>query len=279
MRLLEYAKNIYSQTGEDGVLSKILDMLGTRDRWCVEFGAWDGQHLSNTFSLIQNSGYSGVLIEGSRKRYEDLLKRFGSNSKVIALNSFVGFKSDDGLDKLLVDTPIPKDFDLLSIDIDGNDYHVWDAVSSYFPKVVCVEFNPSIPTEVDFIQVADRDVSQGASLLAFVRLGTRKGYELVAVTSFNAIFVRSEYFSLFGITDNSPRTLREDISCVTHVFCGFDGTVFFRGSEHLPYHGIKYAGRIRPLPKLFRRYPGNFGPLTSKLFGVYRKFSRMVGRA
>src|SRR6266852_6006234 len=101
MRLLEYAKNIYSQTGEDGVLSKALEVLGTRDRWCVEFGAWDGRHLSNTLNLIKNHEYSAVLIEGDTKRFEALSKRFGSNSNVTPLNRFVGFSHNDGLDKVL----------------------------------------------------------------------------------------------------------------------------------------------------------------------------------
>ncbi len=279
MRLLAHAKNIHSQTGEDGVLAKILEILGPGDRWCVEFGAWDGQHLSNTCNLIQNSGFSAVLIEGSPQRHQDLTQRFGSNPKVIALNRFVGYSPGDNLDTILAGTPIPQNFDLLSIDIDGNDYHVWEATATYVPKVVCIEFNPSISSEVDFVQPADPGLNQGASVLAMARLGKKKGYELVAVTSFNAIFVRAEYFPLFGIADNSPRTLREDISSVTHVFCGFDGTIFLTGSGQMPWHGVRLAGRVRQLPKPFRRYPGNFGPLTSKVFKLYRKLLKLVGRA
>ena len=138
MRLLDHAKNVYSQTGEDGILAAILETIVTRDKWCVEFGAWDGQHFSNTCNLIENSGYSAVLIEGSKERFKDLLKRHGKNSKVFALNKLVGFKPNDGLDSLLTSVPIPKDFDFLSIDIDGNDYHVWSGLSSYTPKVVCI---------------------------------------------------------------------------------------------------------------------------------------------
>jgi hypothetical protein len=279
MRLLDFAKNEYSQTGEDGILSKIFEIIGVRDRWCVEFGAWDGQYLSNTFNLIQNAGYSAVLMEGSTPRFKEMAARFSGNSNVIPLNCFVGFTAEDGLDKILSATPIPKDFDFLSIDIDGNDYHVWEAMSSYFPKVVCVEYNASIPTEVDFVQAADNRINQGASLLALVRLGTQKGYELVGVTSANAIFVRAEYFKLFGIEDNDPATLREDTSGVTHIFSGYDGTVFFRGHGELGWHGIKYSGRIRKLPKFFNRYPGNFGPVTMMMFRAYRKLLRMVGRA
>lgn len=276
MRLLDYTKNINSQTGEDGVLAKVLETLGTTDKWCVEFGAWDGKHLSNTFDLIQNHGYSAVLIEGSKTRFKDLVNRFTGNSQVYPLNNFVGFTPDDSLDKILGNTPIPKGFDLLSIDIDGNDYHVWNAFSSYDPKVVCIEYNPTVPNDVEFVQPADPAVHQGASLQSLVLLGKRKGYELVAVTDLNAIFVRAEYFPLFGITDNSPRTLRENTSAVTHVFCGYDGTIFIHGHGGLLWHGIKYSTRIRQLPKLFRLYHGDFGKRRSKVFVAYRKILRML---
>jgi hypothetical protein len=277
MRLLDHAKKVYSQCGEDGILSKILEILPEKNKWCVEFGAWDGQYLSNTCNLIRNCDYSVVLVEADRKRFGDLLKQHGSNPKVIALNRFVGFTSAAGLDNLLTDHHIPEDFDVLSIDIDGNDYHVWNAVSSYAPKVICIEYNPTIPTEIDFVQKASRNLNQGASLLALTRLARQKGYELVCVTSLNAIFVRSVYLSLFGIRNNDPRLLREDLSLITHIFCGYDGTILLRGRQSMPWHhGIRYEPRIRQLPKMFREYPENFGRCKSVLFKAYRKFFRVL---
>jgi hypothetical protein len=278
MRLLDYAKNVYSQTGEDGVLAAVLDKIGAKDKWCVEFGAWDGQHFSNTCNLIDNAGYSAVLIEGNRERFQDLLKRHGKNPKVFALNRLVGFNQNDGLDSLLANVPIPKDFDLLSIDIDGNDYHVWSALSAYIPKVVCIEFNPTIPTELDFIQRADPTVTQGASLLALTRLANQKGYELVAVTAWNAIFVRSEYFQLFQIANNQPAALREDVSTVTHIFCGYDGKIFLSGHGFLPWHGLRYSGRVRQIPRIFRKYPDEFGFLTRRAYAIYKKLLKLLKR-
>nr|VFK56242.1 MAG: hypothetical protein BECKTUN1418F_GA0071002_10832 [Candidatus Kentron sp. TUN]VFK61659.1 MAG: hypothetical protein BECKTUN1418D_GA0071000_115613 [Candidatus Kentron sp. TUN]VFK62495.1 MAG: hypothetical protein BECKTUN1418E_GA0071001_10812 [Candidatus Kentron sp. TUN] len=61
--LLEYRRNVYSQTGEDGIIEKILDIIPRNDKWCVEFGAWDGSFLSNTRHLIEHKGFSAVLIE------------------------------------------------------------------------------------------------------------------------------------------------------------------------------------------------------------------------
>jgi len=136
--LNEFAKNVNSQGGEDGIIEKALEVIGDSNRWCVEFGAWDGMHLSNTYNLIKNRGYSAVLIEGNSKRFRELLKNFRGNSKVNPINAFVGFEESDGLDSLLKATSVPVDFDLLSIDIDGNDYHVWEAVKHYKPKAVVI---------------------------------------------------------------------------------------------------------------------------------------------
>jgi hypothetical protein len=70
--LLQFSRDHYSQAGEDGIIEQILALLPANDRWCVEFGAWDGLHLSNSRHLIENSGYSAVLIEGSSSAAADL---------------------------------------------------------------------------------------------------------------------------------------------------------------------------------------------------------------
>jgi hypothetical protein len=72
--ILAHARNVHSQEGEDGIIEHLLSLLPERDHWCVEFGAWDGVYLSNTFHLIESKGYHAVLIEGSSERYETLRK-------------------------------------------------------------------------------------------------------------------------------------------------------------------------------------------------------------
>ncbi len=274
--LLEFKSNVHSQTGEDGVIQKILETLPGKDGWCVEFGAWDGEYLSNVCNLIDSHGYAAVLIECSRKKFKDLRRRYADNGKVMALNRFVGFHEYDNLDVILEDTPIPRDFDFLSIDIDGNDYHVWKSVSRYRPKVVCIEFNPTVPTEVEFVQPADSRLNQGASLLSLVELGKNKGYELVSVLPFNAFFVESEYYPLFQIEDNSPEVLRTDLSAVTHIFSGYDGRVFLRGGRRLPWHAVELReSRFQVLPKCLRMYPLNYGTGRKILFGLYRMLQEM----
>ena len=66
--LLDYSSDTYSQGGEDGIIAKILSLLPETDGWCVEFGAWDGIHLSNVRKLILEKRYRAVLIEGDSYR-------------------------------------------------------------------------------------------------------------------------------------------------------------------------------------------------------------------
>ena len=269
--LLDYASNTYSQSGEDGVIARILATLPEIDSWCVEFGAWDGIHLSNVRKLITERSYNAILIEGDGNKFESLRKNYADNTDVIAINAFVGFTAEDGLDKILSTCSIPKNFDILSIDIDGNDYHVWKAVEAYRPKVVCIEFNPTIPTEVDFVQAADPAVAQGSSLLALVRLAHEKGYELVSVLSSNAIFVDQAYFPKFGISNNAPNVLRKDCSLITWFFSGYDGSIHLAGAKRLPWHSMPIDEQeIQVLPRSLQIYPGNSSDSQIRLFLTFR---------
>ena len=168
-----------------------------------------------------------------------------------------------------------------SIDIDGNDYHAWKAVSRYRPKVIVIEFNPTIPTHIRFVQPADQHINQGASLLSLVELGKEKGYELVSVLQFNTFFVKREYYPLFQIESNSPEVLRTSLDDITYLFSGYDGQVFLHGSCSLPWHGIDLkASKVQHLPRPFlRRPPDNYTTLHKivfKLFLLITRPSRLI---
>jgi hypothetical protein len=274
--LHKFARNVYSQKGEDGIVAKSLEVLGIERGWCVEFGAWDGEHLSNTYNLIANHGFSAVLIEGSTSRFRALQDRFGDNPRVSALNEFVGFTEQDGLDAILASTATPTDFDVLSIDIDGNDYHAWRAVERYRPKLVVIEFNPTIPSVVEFVQPADMSVNQGSSILSLSLLAKEKGYELVSATDFNCFFVANEFFPLFGIEDNSVQAIRPNEDLVSYLFNGFDGTVFVRGYGKIEWHGVPYVeSRMQHIPRLLRRFPDTYGPVLKTIAKHYRSFKKL----
>lgn len=284
--LLDYKKDIYSQTGEDGIIEKMVQVLPQSDKWCVEFGAWDGLFLSNTRNLIVNLGYSAVLIEGNKAKFHQLRKNYSNSKNIITLNAFVGWRKDDSLDAILANYPVPYNFDFLSIDIDGNDYHVWKAISKYHPKLVCIEFNPTIPTGVRFIQPAEPSVSQGASLCSLVELGKEKGYELISVLPFNAFFIDSQYYPLFEIDDNRPEILRTNLDTITYLFSGYDGTIFLHGNKKLPWHDIALKeSQMQRLPKFLRKYPDNYNPIEKIAFALYfllsspgEFFRKMVNR-
>ena len=248
-----------TQGGELEVLRGLLERLpvGDRDPWIVEFGAWDGVHLSNAYPLLEQGDWSGVLIEGDPDKYQDLLANWGDNPRVVTRCAMVGWAPEDGLDALLADTGVPRDFDVLSIDIDGNDYHVWEAVTEYRPKVVLIEFNQTMPNAVDFVQPADPNVTQGSSLRAMVRLATTKGYQLAACTLFNAFFVADELFPLLRLEDNSIDVMYEDRA--TYLFSGYDGQVFISGPAELPWHGLSLRPeQLQVLPRYFRHFPSSY---------------------
>ena len=273
MNLTEYARDVFSQSGEDGVIEKILATLPAQNKWCVEFGAWDGKHLSNTRNLIENANYSAVLIEADKIKFAELQNNYSANPNVIPMNAFVGFSPDNNLDTLLAQTPAPLDFDFLSIDIDGNDYHVWKACARYRPKLVCIEFNPTIPTEVHFVQDSDPLVKHGSSLRALVELGQAKQYELVAVSPVNAFFVDAQYFARLDIADNRAETLRSDTRYVTFLFSGYDGTVFLAGHSALPWHVFPLnPAKMQSLPRLLRKFPDDYNSVERWAFRQYRQF-------
>ncbi|MBU0571100.1 MAG: hypothetical protein KJ995_08305 [Candidatus Omnitrophica bacterium] len=273
--LLEHKRDVYSQTGEDGIIEKILEIIPNNDKWCIEFGAWDGLFLTNTRHLIESKGYSAVLIEADKKKFGNLQRNYSHRNNIILINKFVGFGEHDNLDQILCPAPVPYDFDLLSIDIDGNDYHVWKAFSKYRPKLIVVEFNPTIPTHMRFIQPADPSINQGASLLSLVELGKEKGYELVSVLPFNAFFVRREDYPLFQIESNGPGVLRTSLDHITYLFSGYDGRMFLHGGCTLPWHGIDLReSRLQHLPRFLRKYPGNYTSLQKGGFALFLLYTR-----
>ncbi len=251
-------RNIYSQSGEDGIFEAIFECIpaGQTGRWAVEFGAWDGKKFSNTCNLISHHDWHGVFIEANAVKFEKLVANYADNPKAICLNAFVTFDGPESLDSILTSTTIPVDFDLLSIDIDGADYYVWESIHRYRPKVVVIEFNPSIPNDIAFVQPRDMQVRQGSSLRAITELARAKGYELICVTELNGIYVRREFFSLFGIEDNSLDALHQDKQYLTQVFQLYDGTLVWHGCKQLLWHGIPIKPeRMQVIPANLRFLP------------------------
>ena len=243
---------------EPEILDKIFEVI-EGDNWCVEFGADDGKRLSNTWNLLTIKGWSGVLIEADKKKFVKLTENYKDINRVICFKKFVNFSGPNTIDNILSETEIPQSFDLLSIDIDGNDYHIWDSIKKYTPKVVIIEFNPSFPINIEFIQSKDMKIKQGSSYRSIVMLGNQKSYQLIAVTDINAIFVRNEYFHLFNIKDNSPDKMYNDDKYRTYLYQLYDGTLMVGGFDKLIWYGKKIKNKkVQVLHPYFRRYPGEY---------------------
>jgi len=202
----------FSQFGEEGVLEKIFDVIAPTTRYAVEFGAYDGVVNSNTRSLILNHGWGSLQIEGHPGRARRLARLYVNNPKVTAMRAWI---FPGNIEILFERGGVPRDLDLLVIDIDSNDYYVWHAIHDFHPKVVLIEANHSFPPPqravIKFhpMNYWDQTNYVGASIQSMVDLGKKKGYELIHVmrTGPNIIFVDARYFDRFGIEDNSATAM------------------------------------------------------------------------
>ena len=202
--LIAHASDRTSQNGEDGVIARLFSLLPPADeedraaRTCVDVGAWDGVHLSNTHSLLvdpQGLPLRGVLEAdptrcGQLRALHEPLGNTCVQSCVMCDE-----RSPESLPRLLErhGEVLNGAVDLISIDVDGPDYWLMHHLLSrkaesalFHPKVICVEFNPTIPNDVIYIQPRDDSIRHGSSLAALVELAEQHEYVLVETTLFNA---------------------------------------------------------------------------------------------
>ena len=189
----KYKKNIFSQNGEDGIIFEILKRLklNKKNRWCCEFGAWDGVHGSNTFNLVKKLNYKAIYIEGDKTKYKDLIITSKNFKKIIPFNKYVSHKkkSLNSLDNILKKTKIKKNFDVLSIDIDSFDLAVWKSLKIYRPKIVIIEINSEIPPGV---RQEHSSFKFGNSFTSTVEFAIKNKYQLVCHIG-NCIFIDKKY--------------------------------------------------------------------------------------
>jgi hypothetical protein len=196
-----FFRNVYSQNGEDGVIEEILNRIGWTNlsRWAVEFGAWDGQHLSNTFSLVESKEYSSVYIEGDPEKFNDLVSTAELFPKIFPIEAIISSKPGEtnSLDSLLARTEIPDDFDVLSIDIDSFDLDIWESLSNYRPKIVVIEINSGI---MPGVLSRHNQLYDGNSFSSTLQVALRKKYFLVCHTG-NCIFVREDILPVLMVPE------------------------------------------------------------------------------
>ena len=220
-KLDKYQFNNTSQYGEDGIIEYLIN--NSKDeihKSCCEFGAGDGKTLSNTYSLWNDMGWSALLIEPSKTRFDLLKKNYGDRENLTLLNQYVGVSPDDKTSEIIRDTQhrnlyqeiVPKDLPdeslddiykkhnldpkigVLSIDIDSLDYYVFDSLEYVDPQIAIIEFNNVMPVYVDYVDPKG-ELFLRHSAKALERLGKQKGYILVACTVTNVILIKEELYN------------------------------------------------------------------------------------
>jgi hypothetical protein len=193
--LTAFELRVFSQNGEDGVLAEILRRIGVAGGGFVEFGVQDGTE-GNTVFLAHVLGWAGVYLEADDAGFAALERRWAASARVRTVHAAV---EPDTVQALFAGAGVPEEPDVVSIDVDGNDYWIWRALTRYRPRVVVIEYNGALEPGRRLVQPRDtgswRETEfYGASLEALVALGERKGYRLVhcEMTGNNAFFLRDD---------------------------------------------------------------------------------------
>jgi hypothetical protein len=257
---------VYSQWGEDGIIDWLVEKVPIKDTTFVEFGVENYQE-ANTRFLLQNRNWRGLIMDGNPTymasvQEDELYWRYD----IKAVSAFV---TRQNIDDLLADNGISGDIGLLSIDIDGNDYWVLDAINVISPRILVCEYNPvfgdvhaiTIPHVPDFQRLKAHPSGQyfGASIKAIKNLAMQKGYEFVGACSngINSFFVRKDLFGAIAdkITDRRAfpsrhRDSRDETGRLTHVA----GAKRVDLIKHLPVVMVDAENREAPIESLFPLY-------------------------
>jgi hypothetical protein len=199
--LKDYEFKVFSQWGEDGIIQHLVDSIAIKNKTFIEFGVEDFYE-SNCRFLLMKDNWRGFVIDGSRANI-DRLKRSSFYWKY-QLESIDAFITKDNINGLLAKSGFEREVGILSVDIDGNDYFVFDAISFYSPSILILEYNAvfgseraiSVPYDPSFQRTAKHysNLYFGASLAAMTLAAERKGYSLVGTTTAanNAFYVRND---------------------------------------------------------------------------------------
>jgi len=217
---------VYSQNGEDGIIEEIFRRIGLTNQYFVEVAAGDGMENNTTKLLCEK--WTGLWVESDQARAASINRIFAEEIRSEKLKFHEGMITAENIEELLRTHNVPSAMDLLSIDIDGNDFWVWKALDSFRPRVVVVEFNASMGPTTDWVVVYDPAATwdgtsyHGASLKALETLGRSKGYQLVGcnLTGVNAFFIRTDCLGDIVWGDGRSETFFHPPAYCSLVKCG-----------------------------------------------------------
>ena len=206
--LNDYEFRAFSQRGEDGIIQFLLKHVAPENKIFVEFGADAYSFESNTRFLLTNDNWRGLIMDSNERAFEELKR--SRAWELYDLTAVQAFVTRENINELLTQHGINGEIGLLSIDIDGNDYWVWQAINVIQPAIVIAEYNhrfgPHRAVTIPYDAKFDRKKAHpsklyfGASLKALCKLGKAKGYAFVGCNGVNAFFVRA---------DKRPQMLKE----------------------------------------------------------------------
>lgn len=199
--LRDHEFSVFSQWGEDGIIQFILSKIAIANKTFIEFGVEDFSEANCRFLLIKDL-WSGFVLDGSPQNIAAL--RAGPLFWRYPVAARASFITRENVGALLAESGFDHDLGILSIDIDGVDYHVLEALEAWRPRLLIVEYNAvfgcsravTVPYDPDFVRSSRHfsNLYAGASLPAFVHLADRRGYGLVGINGAgnNAFFVRRD---------------------------------------------------------------------------------------
>lgn len=196
--LIPYGHKIYSQNDEDGIIREIFNRIGTTNKTFVELGVGDGLE-NNTLALLFDD-WKGLWVEGSSQNVDKIAKGYAKTISGGQLTVIQSMITKENINDTISSQLDCKEPDLLSIDLDGNDYHVFEAISGIKPRVVVMEYNAKFAPPVSYCMQYDAEhiwdgTDKFGASLSFLEARLReKGYSLVGcnLTGANAFFVRQD---------------------------------------------------------------------------------------
>ena len=214
---MEY--RVFSQHREDGIIDHLLESLGIDTGTFVEFGFSAAQ--CNCLNVAVNRKFTGTFIDGSLEKCSMAKEayRWLGLKNVQVIHSFL---TAENLNTVIADCGAPLEVDVLSVDVDGNDYWFWSELIATSAKIVVIEYNASFGSRLSVTVPYDPDFRRyekhhsgfyhGASLRALEHLGRKKGYRLVAcdATGVNAFFLRDDLCTEVTETLSVQEAFREN---------------------------------------------------------------------
>jgi len=220
--LTDYEFKVFSQWGEDGIIQYLSKAIEMKHKTFIEFGVESFMEANCRFLLMKDN-WNGYVIDASSSNIANLKKSyFYWKYQIEAVDAFV---TKDNINDLLAKSGFDEDVGILSIDVDGNDYFILDAIDTVRPRILICEYNAvfgarriSVPYDPNFCRTRKHysNLYWGASLSAITFLANRKGYSLVGTNSSacNAFFVRDDLLNekvkvLTAEKAFSPSTIRQ----------------------------------------------------------------------